>query len=143
MPQDIIPLKLPETSVKALKEKLKSLTAKISSYKQEMTKMSAYLNSLRALDEIVTKKLQFEIVHEGMQTIDFGNQDDEERVQLVWLTGYIPCEDEAKLSSLAKEKSWAYISQDPEEEDPVPTKIKRNKIVNLISPLIDFLGTVP
>lgn len=143
LPQDIIPLKLPETSVKALKEKLKSLMAKISSYKQEMTKMSAYLNSLRALDEIVTKKLQFEIVHDGMQTIDFGNQDDEERVQLVWLTGYIPCEDEAKLSSLAKEKSWAYISQDPEEEDPVPTKIKRNKLVNLISPLIDFLGTVP
>ena len=141
--QDIIPLKLPETSVKALKEKLKSLTAKISSYKQEMTKMSAYLNSLRALDEIVTKKLQFEIVHEGMQTIDFGDQDDEDRVQLVWLTGYIPCEDEAKLSSLAKEKSWAYISQDPEEEDPVPTKIKYNKITAVIAPLTDFLGTVP
>jgi len=28
-------------------------------------------------------------------------------VNEVWLTGYIPCEDEAKLSSLAKEKSWA------------------------------------
>ena len=143
LPQDIIPLKLPETSVKALKEKLKSLMAKISSYKQEMTKMSAYLNSLRALDEIVTKKLQFEIVHEGMQTIDFGDQDDEDRVQLVWLTGYIPCEDEANLSSLAKEKSWAYISQDPEEEDPVPTKIKYNKITAVIAPLTDFLGTVP
>ncbi|EMB28930.1 hypothetical protein HMPREF9727_01436 [Treponema denticola MYR-T] len=143
LPQDIIPLKLPETSVKALKEKLKSLTAKISSYKQEMTKMSAYLNSLHALDEIVTKKLQFEIVHEGMQTIDFGDQDDAERVQLVWLTGYIPCEDETKLSSLAKEKSWAYISQDPEEEDPVPTKIKYNKITAVIAPLTDFLGTVP
>ncbi|UTC67980.1 MULTISPECIES: V-type ATPase 116kDa subunit family protein [unclassified Treponema] len=143
LPQDIIPLKLPETSVKALKERLKSLQAKISSYKQEMTKMSAYLNSLHALDEVVSKKLQFEIVHDGMQTIDFGDQDDDERVQLVWLTGYIPCEDEAKLISLAKENSWAYLSQDPEEEDPVPTKIKRNKIVNLISPLIDFLGTVP
>nr|WP_314780168.1 V-type ATPase 116kDa subunit family protein [uncultured Treponema sp.] len=143
LPQDIIPLKLPETSVKALKEKLKSLTAKISSYKQEMTKMSAYLNSLHALDEIVTKKLQFEIVHDGMQTIDCGNQNDEERVQLVWLTGYIPCEDEAKLSSLAKEKSWAYISQAPEEEDPVPTKIKYNKITAVIAPLTDFLGTVP
>lgn len=143
LPQDIIPLKLPETSVKALKEKLKSLTAKISSYKQEMTKMSAYLNSLHALDEIVTKKLQFEIVHDGMQTIDFGDQDDKERVQLVWLTGYIPCEDEANLSSLAKEKSWAYISQDPEEEDPVPTKIKYNKITAVIAPLTDFLGTVP
>ena len=143
LPQDIIPLKLPETSVKALKEKLKSLTAKISSYKQEMTKMSAYLNSLHALDEIVTKKLQFEIVHDGMQTIDFGDQDDAERVQLVWLTGYIPCEDETKLSSLAKEKSWAYITQDPEEEDPVPTKIKYNKITAVIAPLTDFLGTVP
>ncbi|UTC76077.1 V-type ATP synthase subunit I [Treponema sp. OMZ 792] len=143
LPQDVIPLKLPETSVKALKEKLKSLQAKIASYKQEMTKMSAYLNSLHALDEVVSKKLQFEIVHDGMQTIDFGDQDDEERVRLVWLTGYIPCEDEAKLSSLAKEKSWAYLSQDPEEDDSVPTKIKRNKLVNLISPLIDFLGTVP
>ncbi|MGI5085224.1 V-type ATPase 116kDa subunit family protein [Treponema putidum] len=143
LPQDIIPLKLPEISVKALKEKLKSLMAKISSYKKEMTKMSAYLNSLHVLDEIVSKKLQFEIVHDGMQTIDFGNQDDDERVQLVWLTGYIPCEDESKLSSLAREKSWAYISQTPEEDDPVPTKIKRNKLVNLISPLIDFLGTVP
>ncbi|UTC61397.1 V-type ATP synthase subunit I [Treponema sp. OMZ 787] len=141
LPQDVIPLKLPETSVKALKEKLKSLQAKIASYKQEMTKMSAYLNSLNALNEIVSKKLQFEIVHDGMQTIDFGSEED--GAQLVWLTGYIPSEDEAQLSSLAKEKSWAYLSQDPQEDDPVPTKIKRNKLVNLISPLIDFLGTVP
>lgn len=47
------------------------------------------------------------------------------------------------LQKTAKENSWALASDDPGEDDAVPTKLKNNKFVSLIYPLTDFLGTVP
>ncbi|QOW62035.1 V-type ATP synthase subunit I [Treponema pedis] len=146
LPKDVLPLKMPESSTKELKEKAATLITKIEAYKAEMTKMSAYLNSVEALDKIVTKKLEFETVYDGMSVIHL-NEDSEnlsdKPLSLVWLTGYVPKEQEKQVTELAKNKSWAYILQEPEEDDPVPTKLKHNKIVGLISPLTDFLGTVP
>ncbi len=165
LPPDVLPFKMPEESVKDLKERIKTLETKIASYKAEMTKMSAYLNSIDALDKIVAKKLEFEIIREGMPVIQLNTSDDDavskgdtaiEKtdepvlheaetpvLSLVQLTGYVPAEQEAELTALAKEKSWAYISETPNEDDAVPTKLKHNKITALISPLMDFLGTVP
>ena len=155
LPPDVVPLKMPEQSVNELKEKAKTLDTKIASYRSEMTKMSAYLNSIDALDKTVSKKLEFEIIREGMPVIPISEEKSEEPtgiengaaeqngLNLVTLTGYVPTEQESEVTTLAREKSWAYILQEPEEDDPVPTKLKHNKITALIAPLMDFLGTVP
>lgn len=156
LPSDVFLLKMPKDSTKELKEQVKSFEAKIASYKTEMTKMSSYLNSIEKLEKIIDKKLEFEIIREGMPIIALSTANEDVKVEqsdtynkeaenlsIVWLAGYVPEEQAQKVESLAKEKSWAYIIQKPTEEDNVPTKLKHNKIVNLITPLTDFLGTVP
>lgn len=63
---------------------------------------------------------------------------------LVWLTGYIPSDDEEKFISVAKENKWAYLLDDPSDEDEhVPTKVKYSKVTRLMKPVFDILGTVP
>ena len=98
LPAELSLLKLPEVSVKELREKIKTLETKIAAYKTEMTKMSSYLNSVKALDAVVSKKLEFETIHAGMAEIELkeGLMEEEAAAseKLVWLTGYVPAEDE-------------------------------------------------
>lgn len=63
---------------------------------------------------------------------------------LVWLSGYIPLDDEEKFKDLARVNKWAYIIEDPSDEDVhVPTKVRYNKVTRLMKPVFDILGTVP
>ncbi len=70
LPAEAIMLKMPETSVKDLRNQKVSLHKKLEAYHDEMTRMSVYLNSFEALDKIITKKLNFELVSESMELID-------------------------------------------------------------------------
>jgi V/A-type H+-transporting ATPase subunit I len=60
-----------------------------------------------------------------------------------WLSGFIPAEDLGVLQRGAAENGWALIADDPGPDDEVPTKLKNNKLANLISPLTGFLEVVP
>lgn len=67
----------------------------------------------------------------------------EQQESLCCLTGFIPVTDLENFKSLAKQNCWAYAFDDPSEEDPVPTKIKYNKVTQMMQPVFDMLGTVP
>ena len=71
-----------------------------------------------------------------------GNAEKEPR-RLARLSGYILAEKQADFAGLAKANGWAFISDDPAEEDAVPTAMRHNRFVQLLTPLTDFLGTVP
>ena len=49
----------------------------------------------------------------------------------------------AALKETAARSNWALLCEDPSEDDPVPTKLKNNKLVSLIYPLTDFLDVTP
>ena len=66
-----------------------------------------------------------------------------EPVRLARLSGYILAEKQADFAGLAKANGWAFIADDPAEEDAVPTAMRHNRFVQLLTPLTDFLGTVP
>jgi len=86
-----------------------------------------------------------------MPSIETSKKDDatkedinkENSSRLISLTGFLPSKDLTNLASLAKENGWAYLAKEPDADDAVPTKIKNNRFVSLISPLTDFLGTLP
>jgi len=59
------------------------------------------------------------------------------------LTGFVPTEDLGKLKAAAAENGWALMAGDPAPEDNVPTKLKNNRFVRLLSPLTDFLEVTP
>ncbi len=68
----------------------------------------------------------------------------EDQDGLVMLDGYIPADNEEKFREAATLNNWAWVIDDPAQEDEhVPTKIKYNKVTRLIIPVFDILGTVP
>ncbi len=67
----------------------------------------------------------------------------EQEESLCCLTGFIPVTDLDSFKTLAKENCWAYAYDDPTDEDPVPTKVRYNKITRMMQPVFEMLGTVP
>ena len=47
------------------------------------------------------------------------------------------------FKSVCAENGWAFVASDPADDDPVPTKLKNNKLVELIYPLTNFLDVTP
>lgn len=62
----------------------------------------------------------------------------------VWLSGYIPESDIDAFKTMAAEKGCAWSIEDVAEDDErIPTKVKYNKVSNLIKPVFDILGILP
>ena len=79
----------------------------------------------------------------GNSANDAAGNASKEPIRLARLSGYILAEKQADFAGLAKANGWAFISDDPAEEDAVPTAMRHNRFVQLLTPLTDFLGTVP
>lgn len=62
---------------------------------------------------------------------------------LSWITGYLPAPEESDFSKFASNQGWAYLIEDPSEDDNPPTQVKYAKGTGIIKPLFDILGTVP
>lgn len=100
-------------------ELLKTSASMISSYDKEIARIT---------DEIV-----FNSVSDAASS--------EEGLTLI--SGFIPETDLEGFKDAARKNCWAYALDDPSEEDPVPTKVRYNKVTKMMKPLFDMLGTVP
>jgi len=144
LPPSAHELELPEISTAEMRQELDDAIASIPAIDEKIAGLTRYMESLESLRKTFLKEIEFETVRAGMEKIEFG---DESRVSasssLAWLTGFVPAEDEHRIAEAAKAHGWAFVSDDPSGEDIVPTKLKNNRLVNLISPLMDFLGITP
>ena len=105
--------------------RLKEIASKIS---EAAAYVPSYESFLKRKDEAIT----FERVSESVEGDD-----------IIYLTGYIPEEDEEAFKSYAKKHSLAYMLSDPDDEDNPPTKINYKGFVRIVKPVFDILGTVP
>ena len=167
-PVDLLPESLPESARQlALPEKSSAeMRAEIEAEGKSVEKANADIAALAVqkavldgAEKVLLKEIEFETVRASMQEISFSEEEGEEAAaaasapapvagefaapSLVWIAGYAPAEKAPVIIEAAKQNNWACISDDPAEEDNVPTQLKNNKVVNLISPVLDFLGTVP
>lgn len=63
---------------------------------------------------------------------------------LTWLTGYVPADNVDAFKAAAAEHHWAWVMDDPADDDElVPTKVRYNKVTRLMVPIFDILGVVP
>jgi V/A-type H+-transporting ATPase subunit I len=144
MPASAKELVLPPASTLTMKKDLALSRQLIPSIVNRLALDALQCESLTALKAEVLKELEFEMIRTGMPIISLGTDALHlPETSLVWLAGYVPVPDKEILVEAAEKHGWAFISDDPAEEDNVPTQIRNNRIVNLISPLLDFLGTVP
>lgn len=138
LPPEAYQVVLPEVSTDAIKNRIAEAKSELVKLDKEFADNAAYLDSIKNYNKAIQKEIEFENVFSGMETEGEGSEND-----LSWVTGFIPEDKLDSLKKIASEQNWAIASSDPTEEDAVPTQLKNNKLVSLIYPLTDFLGTVP
>ncbi len=137
-------LSLPAVSTGKMREDRASLVAEIDSAERALAGDSGRVDGLIRLRKSVAKDLEFEAARAGMREVSFGIESEVAgNSGLAWLSGFVPVSDVGTVTGAAKERGWAFLVDDPSEEDLVPTKIRNNPAVGLIKPLLDFLGIVP
>ena len=172
LPSDFSPLILPDMRLSAMHTERERLQKQLPSFKAKIGTRTELLAPLKAEAKKLAKEIEFESVRAGMEVIPLeedtaaasgidssvtlaasGNTANaangtagtasKEPIRLARLSGYILAEKQADFAGLAKANGWAFISDDPAEEDAVPTAMRHNRFVQLLTPLTDFLGTVP
>lgn len=139
LPSDFNPLILPDMRLSAMHTEREQLQKQLPSFKAKIGARTELLAPLKAEAKKLAKEIEFETVHAGMEVIPL----EKEPIRLARLSGYILAEKQADFAGLAKANGWAFVSDDPAEEDAVPTAMRHNRFVQLLTPLTDFLGTVP
>lgn len=148
LPASAVPLSMPEKSTAEMSEELKAAEKAVPDVDSRIAGFLPYRDSLDELKKILLKEIEFEVVRAGMPEISFQDREVQEEAvvaspKLAWLSGFVPADKASIVLEAAAENGWACVSDDPAEEDNVPTLLKNSRLVNLISPLMDFLGTVP
>ena len=139
LPSDFNPLILPDMRLSAMHTEREQLQKQLPSFKAKIGARTELLAPLKAEAKKLAKEIEFETVRAGMEVIPL----EKEPIRLARLSGYILAEKQADFAGLAKANGWAFIADDPAEEDAVPTAMRHNRFVQLLTPLTDFLGTVP
>lgn len=132
-------LEMPSTSTAELKQKTENLNKRIKEIDEKISSFACYADSIKKAVKVCEKEIEFETYATGMSSEDLS----EGGKSVAYFTGYVEEENLEQLKKTAKENAWGLLTEDPSEEDNVPTKLKNNKFVSLIYPLTDFLGTVP
>lgn len=135
---------LPEASTAEMISERDTARNAIATTALDLAECNAYTDSILALKADLLKEIEFESIRAGMPLVSIGEGEMVSgATDIAWLTGFVPSPAEKDLANAAKAHGWAFVSEVPADEDNVPTQIKNNRFVNIISPLLDFLGTVP
>lgn len=142
LPPEAFEIHLPEMSTQDFADKISRDKTAIAKIEAELESDALYVPQIAAFRKDLESDIEFETFCSGMGT-DKTADGEENASALAWLTGYVPVDSLDALKTAASGNAWALAVSDPSEEDAVPTKLRNNKLVSLIYPLTDFLGTVP
>lgn len=94
---------------------------------------AAYIDAYKKRIDVKDEEIIFERAYGTVHSDD----------EIIYLSGYIPAEDSDKFRSYCESNHFAYLMDDPGEEDAPPTKVRYKGFVRIIKPLFDMLGTIP
>jgi len=127
------PVEIPSMGLNLMKEKRDANAAKLGELKDQHKDMSRYTDLLQnALSHMVDEF--------GFEQVKAGMGEDE---SLAYLTGWIPASGEDELKEASSKNGWACLIKNAEENEEPPTLVKNNRVIKIIKPIFDFLGTVP
>lgn len=135
-------LALPQVSTDQMRQKVSSLNARINAIDDQITSYVCYFDSIKKAVASLENDIEFETYATGMEDENLSSNSNQ-AVNVSYFEGYIEAENLDQLKQIAKDNSWGLLIKEPSEEDNVPTKLRNNRFVSLIYPLVDFLGTVP
>ncbi|MDA3809924.1 MAG: V-type ATP synthase subunit I [Spirochaetaceae bacterium] len=132
-PEDVEEFTLPEYGLVELRDNLKINEENYIQTLSKLKEFSAYKHVIEDAYDKLNQHIEFEKYKAGMGLDE----------TLAYLKGYIPVDKQETLKELAEKEQFALSLTDPEEGDQVPTEVKNNKLVSIIQPVFDMLGTIP
>lgn len=138
LPPEAFEVPLPSVSTEEIRKRIENDRNEISLIEKKIAEEAVFVSRIESYRKVLENDIQFENVYSGM-----GKEDDGKPGDLAWLSGFVPEDSVKNFTDSCRENSWAYALADPSDDDNVPTKLKNNRLVSLIYPLTDFLGTVP
>jgi V/A-type H+-transporting ATPase subunit I len=133
------PWAVPERSLSELDAASGANREKLAGIEAHLKTLAPRIDTLTAALETLAVDIEFETARVGMDLLEEAPA----ALTVSWITGFMPQEDLGVLKRAAAENGWAFVADDPGPDDPVPTKLKNNRLVSLIYPLTNFLETVP
>lgn len=132
-PENLEEFTIPEFGIVELKNNIQQNNDDYKAVIEELSRLSAYRHIVEEDLEKINHDIEFELYKTGMGVDE----------SLVYLTGYIPEGKQEELKTLAANEQWALSLSEPVDDDPVPTQVKNNKLISIIQPVLDMLGTIP
>jgi len=142
----IPPIKMPEKSLNECLQEAEIVKQEIKEYDEKLINFANRRSALNMEMVKVQQDIEFEDAMANMETLDETIQGEAENPfsKLSWLSGYVPTEDLGQVKAVAKDNCWALSAYDPDPDDEkVPTKLKNNKFVDVLTPVTGFLGLLP
>ena len=124
---------IPKLGLSQLDAEIGKNTKRIAELETQIKESACWISSYDKAIRTLTDEIVYRSVDNGAST--------EEGLSL--LCGFIPETDLPEFKEEARKSCWAYALDDPTEEDPVPTKVRYNKVTRIMKPVFDMLGTVP
>jgi V/A-type H+-transporting ATPase subunit I len=125
--------RIPEVEFTALESRIEEIRNEIQKIDNTLKDLSKYRKSFIAYENDLEKRIEFHHVMYGMG----------EEEHFVYLQGYCPRENVSRIKKAADDEEWAYVIQEPDKPDEVPTLIRNPKWLRIIDPLFKFMGTLP
>jgi V/A-type H+/Na+-transporting ATPase subunit I len=124
---------MPQVEFEVLASRLARLGAESAAIDRELDGLAGCRSSLLACRAELEKRLEFDRVKHGMG----------EESGLAWLQGFVPADSVPLIRAAAGREGWAYLVQEPAEEDEVPTLIRTPRWLRPIEPVFRLMGTIP
>jgi len=140
LPPEAYAVLLPRASTEIIADDIRKAQQEIDRINRELFIAKKYAAALVSYRKALVSDIEFENVRSGMA---HEEESESESIRLAWLSGFVPVDSMEKFRKVCAENGWAYASDDPSDEDLVPTKLKNNRVVSLIYPLTDFLDVTP
>ena len=127
---------LPNRGISEINSEISILETKLISKQIELDSLIRDYGALVYVCDMVEDNLENIKYYTGSQLSDHK--------QLSVISGYIPETKTAQMELICKKSGIGYIlsNVDP-EDDEVPVLVKTNKLVSLITPVFNLLGTIP
>ncbi|MDT8389616.1 MAG: hypothetical protein RRC34_03805 [Lentisphaeria bacterium] len=125
--------RLPTVEKEKIVELREEMARQVASLADRLSALAGSREELEAHRLDLESRLAFEKVKESL--ID--------QKGIRHLEGYAPVDTLDKIRRAAEKNGWAYVFEEPGDDDPVPTLIRNPKWIQIINPVLDFLGTIP
>ncbi len=126
-------IEAPSESLHSLQKKTAAVQRELEEVNKELAMASGYRGRFIECKEEILKRREFYQVRFGMV-----HEED-----ICCVGGFCPQEAVSEITKAACEQGWATITQEPEDEEEVPTLIRTPRWVEIIKPIFKFMGTIP